>query len=148
MKENQYFESELPLRAADILSAKRAHGKSEKLATAEPTDTLFSAMALMRKHDISQLPVREKNRFVGTVMEDDVLGHMLKGREIKTMIVREAMTAALPVVSREARIESVLRFFTPDHPAVLVQTGKSSYDIITKYDVVNAVSHASEDLGE
>ena len=102
-------------------------------------------MALMRKHDISQLPVLENNRVVGTVMEDEVLGHMLKGREIKKMIVREAMTAALPVVSPEARIESVLRYFTPDRPAVLVQTGKSSYNIVTKYDVVNAVSRASED---
>ena len=42
------------------------------------------------------------------------------------------------------RVESVLRYFTPDRPAVLVKTGKSSYDIVTKYDVVNAVSRASE----
>ncbi len=142
MKENQYFESEVPLKAADILTAKRKRGKNAKLACAAPTDTLFAAMSVMRKHDISQLPVLEKNKVVGTVMEDEVLGHMLKGREIKKMIVREAMTAALPVLAPEARIESVLRYFTPDRPAVLVQNGKS-YDIITKYDVVDAVSRAS-----
>ena len=145
MKENQYFESEVPLKAADILAAKRKRGKAGKLASAQPTDTLFAAMGVMRKHDISQLPVLEKNKVVGTVMEDEVLGHMLKGREIKKMIVREAMTAALPVLAPEARIESVLRYFTPDRPAVLVQTSKSSYDIITKYDVVDAVARASED---
>ena len=145
MKENQYFESEVPLKAADILAAKRQRGKAGKLASAAPTDTLFAAMSVMRKHDISQLPVLEKNKVVGTVMEDEVLGHMLKGRDIKKMIVREAMTAALPVLAPEARIESVLRYFTPDRPAVLVQTSKSSYDIITKYDVVDAVSRASED---
>ncbi len=144
MKENQYFESEVPLKAADILAAKRKRGKAGKLASAAPTDTLFAAMSVMRKHDISQLPVLEKNKVVGTVMEDEVLGHMLKGREIKKMIVREAMTGALPVLAPEARIESVLRYFTPDRPAVLVQTGKT-YDIITKYDVVDAVSRASED---
>ena len=48
------------------------------------------------------------------------------------------------VLAPEARVESVLRYFTPDRPAVLVKTGKSSYDIVTKYDVVNAVSRASE----
>ena len=50
----------------------------------------------------------------------------------------------VPVMTPEARVESVLRYFTPDRPAVLVKTGKSSYDIVTKYDVVNAVSRASE----
>ncbi len=144
MKENQYFESEVPLKVADILAAKRKHGKTGKLATAKPTDTLFKAMALMRKYDISQMPVFEKNKVVGTVMEDTVLGHMLKGRDIKKMIVREAMTQALPVLAPEARVESVLRYFTPDRPAVLVKTGKASYNIVTKYDVVNAVSRASE----
>jgi cystathionine beta-synthase len=145
MKENQYFESEVHLKVADILTAKRKHGKGHaKLATAKPTDTLFGAMGVMRKHDISQLPVFEKNKVVGTVMEDAVLGMMLKGRDIKKMIVREAMTQPLPVLAPEARVESVLRYFTPDRPAVLVKTGKSTFDIVTKYDVVNAVSRASE----
>ncbi len=144
MKENQYFESEVHLKVADILVSKRKHGKSGKLATVKPTDTLFSAMALMRKLDISQMPIFEKNKVVGTVMEDEVLGMMLKGRNIKKMIVREAMTQPLPVLAPEARVESVLRYFTPDRPAVLVKTGKTTYDIVTKYDVVNAVSRASE----
>jgi len=144
MKENQYDESETPLKACDVLALKRKRGKVKALATAKPTDTLFSAMGVMRAHDISQLPVLEKSRVVGTVFEDDVLGLMLKGREIKKMIVREAMGAPLPVIAPEARIESVLRCFTPDHPAVLVSAGKNSYEIVTKYDVLNAVSTASE----
>ncbi|MDP3544018.1 MAG: cystathionine beta-synthase [Elusimicrobiota bacterium] len=146
MKENQYFESEVHLKVADILVAKRKHGKTGKLATVKPTDKMFAAMALMRKLDISQLPVFEKDKVVGTIMEDEILGHMLKGRDIKKMIVREAMTQPLPVLAPEARVESVLRYFTPDRPAVLIKTGKSSYDIVTKYDVVNAVSRASENL--
>jgi len=145
MRENQYFESAVPLKAADVLDAKRERAKAKKLATAKPTDRLFAAMALMRKNDISQLPVFEKGAPVGTLHEDEVLGLMLKGREIKGMIVREAMGAALPVVDPQARIEAVLRYITPDRPAVLVKTGKSSYDILTKYDVLTAVSHASEE---
>ena len=144
MKENKYFESEVPLKVADILAAKRKYGKIGKLATAKTTDTLFAAMALMRKRDISQMPVFEKSKLVGAVMEDEILGHMLKGRDIRKMIVREAMTPALPVLAPEARVESVLRYFTPDRPTVLIKTGKSAYDIVTKYDVVNAVSRASE----
>jgi len=145
MRENQYFESAVPLKAGDVLAAKRRNGKARALATSKPTDSLFAAMGVMRKHDISQLPVLEKGEVVGTVIDDDVLGLMLKGREIKKMIVREAMSQPLPVLAPETRIESVLRYFTPERPAVLVRTGKASYDIVTKYDVVNAVANAAQD---
>ncbi|MBI4371614.1 MAG: pyridoxal-phosphate dependent enzyme [Elusimicrobia bacterium] len=146
MRENQYFESAVPLRAADVLAAKRRRGKAGPLAAAKPSDSLWSALRVMRRRDISQLPVVEKGRPVGVVQEDDVLGLLLKGRDVKTMIVREAMAPPLPVVIPEARIETVLRCFTPDRHAVLVQAGKSRYDIMTKYDVVDAVAGASEAL--
>ncbi|MBI3565221.1 MAG: pyridoxal-phosphate dependent enzyme [Elusimicrobia bacterium] len=145
MRENQYFESAVPLKAADVLAAKTSRSKVKALAVAKPTDSLFSAMATMRKHDISQMPVFEKGLPAGTLHEDEVLGMMLKGRQIKKMIVREAMGSALPVVDPQARIEAVLRHFAPERPAVLVKTGKSSYDILTKYDVLTAVSRASEE---
>ncbi|HXT02048.1 MAG TPA: pyridoxal-phosphate dependent enzyme [Elusimicrobiota bacterium] len=142
MRENQYNESEVKLRVADVLAAKRSKVKS--LATAKPTDSLFAAMGVMRKHDISQMPVFEKGEPAGTLHEDEVLGLMLKGREIKKMIVREAMGQPLSVVEPETRIEAVLRAITPERPAVLVRTGKT-YDIVTKYDVLTAVSNASEE---
>ncbi|NNN06726.1 MAG: pyridoxal-phosphate dependent enzyme [Elusimicrobia bacterium] len=145
MRENQYFESAVPLKAADVLSAKRERAKVKALATVKPTDPLFQAMAAMRKFDISQLPVFEKGQPVGTLHEDEVLGLMLKGRDIKTMIVREAMSGALPVVDPQARIEVILRHITPERPAVLVKTGKAAYDILTKYDVLTAVAGASGD---
>ncbi len=145
MRENQYFESAVPLKAADVLAAKRERAKVKALATVKPTDPLFQAMAAMRKFDISQLPVFEKGQPVGTLHEDEVLGLMLKGRDIKTMIVREAMSGALPVVDPQARIEAVLRHITPERPAVLVKTGKAAYDILTKYDVLTAVASASGD---
>ncbi len=145
MRENQYFESAVPLKAADVLAAKRERAKVKALATVKPTDPLFQAMAAMRKFDISQLPVFEKGQPVGTLHEDEVLGLMLKGRDIKTMIVREAMSGALPVVDPQARIEAVLRHITPERPAVLVKTGKAAYDILTKYDVLTAVASATGD---
>lgn len=145
MRENQYFESAVPLKAADVLAAKRERAKVKTLATVKPTDPLFQAMAAMRKFDISQLPVFEKGQPVGTLHEDEVLGLMLKGRDIKTMIVREAMSGSLPVVDPQARIEAILRHITPERPAVLVKTGKAAYDILTKYDVLTAVSGASGD---
>ena len=124
------------------MTAKR-QGK-RKLLQSHPQDKLMDALNRMRKADISQLPVFEGKALAGAVYEDDILSLMLKGRDIKKMIVREVMSAPPPVISPQARIESILRLVSPEKPAVLVQTGKTSYDIITKYDILNAVSRFAE----
>jgi cystathionine beta-synthase len=144
MKENQYQETELHLYARDVLANKRHGGRDRRLVQGKTTDTLIEALRAMRKQDISQLPIFEGQKLVGAVYEDAILGFMLKGREIKKMIVREAMGDALPVVSPEARIESIMRLMSTERPAVLVQTGKAQYGIITKYDVLDAVSKFAE----
>ena len=142
MKENQYHDTEIHLYAKDVMTAKR-QGK-RKLLQSHPQDKLMDALNRMRKADISQLPVFEGKALAGAVYEDDILSLMLKGRDIKKMIVREVMSAPPPVISPQARIESILRLVSPEKPAVLVQTGKTSYDIITKYDILNAVSRFAE----
>lgn len=144
MKENQYAETEIRLYAKDVLSFKRKAGKEKKLAASKPQDTLMEALRQMRKSDISQLPVFEGKKLVGAVYEDDILSLMLKGREIRKMIVREIMGGAPPVITPQARIESIMRLVSPERPAVLVQTGKAAYDIITKYDILHAVSGFAE----
>ncbi|OGR89271.1 MAG: cystathionine beta-synthase [Elusimicrobia bacterium RIFCSPHIGHO2_02_FULL_57_9] len=143
MHEHQYAQSEVRLHAKDVVSAKR--GRKKKLVIGNPQDTLFEALRRMRKQDISQLPVFEGKKAVGAVYEDDILGLMLKGHELKKMIVREVMGEALPVITPEARIESIMSLITPGKPAVLVQTGRGSFDIITKYDILNAVSKFAGD---
>jgi len=144
MRENQYTDTELHLHAKDVVSFKRHGGRDKKLVTGRPKDTLMNALHAMRKQDISQLPVFEGNKPVGAVYEDAILGLMLKGRDIRKMIVREVMGETLPVITPEARIESVLRLITPERSAVLVQSGKTGYDIITKYDILDAVSKAAD----
>ena len=144
MKEHQYFETDIHLQAKDVVSAKRQGRGERNLVMGRPKDTLLEALKQMRKQDISQLPVFEGKNIVGSVLEDEILNMMLKGREIKKMIVREVMSAALPVVAPEARIESLMRLITPERPAVMVQLGKDSFEIVTKYDILNAVSQFTE----
>ncbi len=147
MREGQYFEADIHLSAEDVVAVKRRERGERKLVCAKPQSTLFEALKEMRRQDISQLPVFEGNKLIGAVYEDAILGLMLKGREIKKMVVREVMGQPLPVVKPEARIESVLRLVKPECPAVLVSKGKKSFEIITKYDILNAVSKMAEGNG-
>lgn len=146
MREGQYSEATIPLSAADVLFVKRREKGERKLVTAKPQDTLLDALRYMRKQDISQLPVFEGKKLVGSVSEDAILSLMLRGRELRKMVVREAMGAALPVVNPETRMESLMRLVRPESPAVLVRA-KGGYQIITKYDILNAVSTLAEKNG-
>jgi cystathionine beta-synthase len=144
MRENLYTESALQVYAKNILSSKSGSGKKTVLLMSQPQETLLSALQRMRRRDISQMPVLEKGKLVGSIYEDDILHLTLKGREIKKMIVREIMKEPLSVVLPQARIESLLRLITPEKPAVLVETSKRAYSIITKYDILNAVSRLAD----
>ena len=144
MKEHQYFETEIYLQAKDVVLAKRGARGGRKLVMGNPKGTLLDALKQMRKQDISQLPVYDGKNMVGSVLEDDILSMMLKGKDIKKMIVREVMAEALPVVSPQARIDSIMRLISPQRPAVLVELTKGQYEIVTKYDILNAVSKLTE----
>ncbi|TBR24670.1 pyridoxal-phosphate dependent enzyme [bacterium] len=141
MKEHQYVEDSVRLTAGDVVRLKKG---GRKLVAASPTDTLLGALAKMRKLDISQLPVVEKGRPTGVIFEDSVMGRLLKGDDLKSRIVREVMGPLLPTVTPSERIDTVMQKISAGSPAVLVTTAKGRWDIITKYDVLQAVSRIAE----
>lgn len=145
MKENQYTEEGIRIQVSEVVKLKKKGKKTAgKLVMAAPKDTLMQALKKMRKQDISQLPVFERSKLSGAIYEDAVMELLLKGRDIKKMVVREAMDQALPVVGPSARVDTVMQMITSKRPAVMVQIAKGKYDIITKYDVLNAVSQFAE----
>ena len=83
MKENQYVEENIRLKVSEVVRLKRQGKKARKLVTAKPTDKLIDALKTMRKHDISQVPVFEKSKPVGSVFEDRIMNIVLHGRDIK-----------------------------------------------------------------
>ena len=72
MSERGYADSEIALRAADIVLAKRKNGKERELIIARADQTVFHALHTMQKQDISQLPVFEEKLPIGTIFEDQI----------------------------------------------------------------------------
>ncbi|PCI37280.1 MAG: cystathionine beta-synthase [Elusimicrobia bacterium] len=144
MKENQYVEETIRLKVGQIVRMKKP--TKSKLIHATPKDSLMTALKKMRDQDISQLPVFEDKKLTGSVFEDDVMGYLLGGKDLKKKIVREAMQASMPVVGLESRVDQVMQMISDGQPAVMVRVSKDKYDIITKYDILNAVSQLAENL--
>ena len=140
MRENRYLEPAVRLTAGECL-----HHKIGGLAleSAAPGDSAQSALQKMDELDISQLPVRDGQQFVGSVTEDRLVALVLQGEDLAQRVVREVMAGPFPIVEpRDTidRISGLLRGET----AVLVRMANGGSEILTKSDVVHAIAGLAE----
>ena len=108
------------------------------LVTVAPTAPLSNAASLMKTHDITQIPVIEGGKVVGSIDDQCILNCMLDNLNSNTLI-GEVMSEAYPVVDITTSIEDVARMVKEGHRAVLVQL-EGGYHIITKQDIITAMS--------
>ncbi|HXJ97014.1 MAG TPA: pyridoxal-phosphate dependent enzyme [Terriglobia bacterium] len=140
MKENRYLESSVPLTAGEIVQAKIAAGPARPLIAVAPSDTVSSSLEEMQSNDFSQLPVFEDGHPVGAIYEDAILNLALEGKDLKKLVVREAMSESFPVVAPSANVDHIMGCITRDCPAVFVSLHTGVYEILTKYDLLHAVA--------
>jgi len=145
MRENRYLESSLPLAAGEIVQSKAMNGTRPPLIAVAPSDAVSVALEKMQTHDFSQLPVFEDGRPAGAIYEDAILNLALEGKDLKKLVVREAMSEGFPVVHTSASVDQIMNCITRDCPAVFVDLGNHDYEILTKYDLLHAIAHRLEE---
>ncbi|MES2654874.1 MAG: cystathionine beta-synthase [Bacteroidota bacterium] len=115
--------------------------KHQKLVTAKTTDTVGAAVQTMKKFFISQLPVtNEAGEFVGSLNDAALFSMLLENHELKQKLVSEVMSAPFPFVNPQSSMEDVSRMITKDNAAVLVKDLMNQVHIITKQDLIEAIS--------
>ncbi|MBI2545984.1 CBS domain-containing protein [Candidatus Woesearchaeota archaeon] len=104
-----------------------------KVIALHPEDTIKEAIKKIKNYGISQLPVLNDHKVVGTISETILLDALLQG---KGRLVRDVMTESPPVVSKKASIRIVSNLLT-FYPMVLVADGGRLEGVITKSDVLS-----------
>jgi cystathionine beta-synthase len=141
MQEHGYVDAEVAISAADVIRVKHQNGKSRDLVIVRPYQTVFHALQTMQKEDISQLPVLEDdNRPIGTVFEDQILNLALQGKDLRKLVIREVMGAALPQVPHNAPVERITHILSHDSPAVFVEMPGGKLEVLTKFDLMDTIS--------
>ncbi|MGH9354788.1 MAG: pyridoxal-phosphate dependent enzyme [Terriglobia bacterium] len=143
MRDNRYLESPISWTAEKILGA-TAGGPRRELVKVSASDSVAAALALMQEHDFSQLPVFDDGRPAGAIYEDEILTLALEGKDLNKVIVQEIMGEPFPVLQPSATVEQITGLITRDCPAVFVDFGGERYEIVTKYDLLNAISRMAE----
>jgi len=98
------------------LESEQNKGKktAEQIMTAHimsvsPSDSLEKAISLMRSKDISQLPVMEDGKCVGSLSDHMIVDLMAtRHKELKTMRVREVMLDSYPVLPANSLVDIVV----------------------------------------
>lgn len=145
MRDNRYLESSIPWTAQEIIQARISMGGPQReLVKVSPADTVLSALELMQAHDFSQLPVFDAGAPAGAIYEDEILNLALEGKDLKKVVVREVMSPPFPVVRPSAPVDQITTCITRECPAVFVDLGGHDYAILTKYDLLQAVSRLME----
>jgi cystathionine beta-synthase len=140
MRELGYADSEVTLTAADVIRVKRQNGKTREPIVVGPYQTVFHALNTMQQQDISQLPVFEDDKSVGTVFEDQILNLALQGKDLRKLVIREVMGAAMPLVPSNAPIERVTHLLSHEGPAVFVQMENGKLEVLTKFDLMDTIA--------
>ncbi len=115
--------------------------KHLKLVTANEDQTVESALKLMRKYFISQLPVTNNNgQFTGSLNDTALFTLLLEDQHVKAKLVKDVMSAPFPFVTADTAMEEVSKMITKDNAAVMLKDLMGDYHIITRQDVIEAIS--------
>lgn len=134
MRERNFLDDELKVK--DVISR-----KTNKIFHAvTPQNTVREAFDMMKKLDISQMPVMQGNDMVGSIAENAVLTYLLENpmRHAESKI-EEIMDAPFPIVNEELPVKQLNRYISKKIPAVMAKDKAGSYHILTKYDIIQAV---------
>jgi cystathionine beta-synthase len=137
MKENRFFDLER-------VSLKRVlEVKSSPLPTVisvAPADTVRIALEKMKEYNISQLPVMENGRSVGSLEEGEVMGQVIEDNTLIDSPVKKIMQESFPVISHESSVDQAKSLLAHRYPAVLIEEMDKIVGIITKSDVLEFIA--------
>ena len=135
MKEKRLLEPQT-ISAGLITGTKGARGP-QSLVIASPHERIVDVLARMNEAGVTQLPVVEDGRSVGSLREHRILSKVLDNRDLLDSPVSAVMEESFPVVDVDASLSDVTRELHLS-PAVLVEEYGRIAGIITRHDVLDA----------
>jgi predicted transcriptional regulator len=103
---------------------------------AKPYNSVLKVSEVMVRHAISQMPVLNGNRIVGTITEESIIRNL--SSNIAEEKVKNVMGPPLPTVSEDTLADAI-RQTLERHQGVLVAKGKEVVGIITRSDLLKTI---------
>lgn len=131
MRERGFLEEEKP-KAIDIVNKH----KHLPLITVDENATMNDAVEKFVRFNISQLPVVNQGKIVGSLSDNFVYNLLIKNPDIRSARVGDFMQPPFPIVDKDTRLDQIMSKINKDNRAVLVKINENEYHIITLHDLI------------
>jgi cystathionine beta-synthase len=102
-------------------------------------ETVGEAVAKMRKHQISQVPVKDaEGTWVGSLSERKLLQKLLSHPQLSAEQIENHMEAPFAEVEASTKVQRLLPLIKPDSEAIMVKMPDHSWHILTQHDLLSA----------
>ncbi|MBP3943814.1 pyridoxal-phosphate dependent enzyme [Sphingobacteriaceae bacterium WQ 2009] len=132
------FLADEKLTAASILK-KRG---DQAIVMADVEQSVLETFNTMKSLNISQIPVTQQGMVIGKVTESDILHALLENPTVKSAAVQTIISSPFPFVDLNTSIDKISSLINKDTQAVLVEDSYGKINIITQYDIINAISES------
>ncbi len=134
MRERGFLDEELKVK--DLIARK---GNND-FFTVQVNDTVRQAFNIMKEKDISQMPVMDNDKMVGSISESAVLTYLLENPLNNTeKKVETIMDNAFPVVHEDLPYRQLTQYMSKKVNAVIARDKTGALHVLTKYDIIQAV---------
>ncbi|GAB2977119.1 pyridoxal-phosphate dependent enzyme [Mucilaginibacter puniceus] len=124
------------LTARDIISKK----ENQEIVTIDSEKSVLEAINTIKSLNISQIPVTQQGMVIGKITESDILDALLDNPSLKSQPIKNITTPPFPFVDLNTSIDRISGLINKDNIAVLVEDEQGKIEIITQYDIINAIS--------
>ena len=126
----------------DVLTYRRTHSRTMPMVVSvAPTDSIADAVELLRRYGISQTPVMENGRMVGSLTENLLLRHLASGEPLTSMAVGDLKGPPFPRLQGDALAHEAYTLFSSGQSAVAVMRDDQLEGIVTKSDLLEFWAH-------
>lgn len=139
MRDRGFLEAREFSTAKDIVASR--NGNSD-LITVNHDITVGNAVQLMSKSGISQIPVMKEGEVVGSLSDSKVLSQLIENPDLKGKLVSEIMDAPFQFVAMDNTLDVLGSLLNGGHKALLVRDEQQKAHIITRQDLLNALTGA------
>ena len=121
---------------AGLITETKNSGAPKEVISVAPDESVGDALTRMTENGVTQIPVLEDHKSVGSLKESRVLTKLLENRELLNAKVSEVMDKSFPVLDVDASFNDI-KTELQKSPAVLIEDFKRITGIITRTDVLD-----------
>src|SRR5437016_7311004 len=134
MKEKRLLEPQKI--TAGLLNETKTKGAPRELVTVTPNELVSAALAKMNELGLTQIPVLEDGKSVGSLRENHLLSKVFNERDLLEGPVSKVMDKSLPIVDVDDDVNVVSRKLRTS-PAVSIEEYGRITGIITRHDLLD-----------